>query len=148
MSRVILTETDLNFGGADLEFMSQIDTRFTQQAVFKLTGMRSAETIARPITKRDDELHYNNRRLDMVLGYYMGIFEWVLYDLEHSPLLGLHDHEGLLTSYWNGEIDIKHLNAIHNAWGCWYETFHYAVSYGGMGEHQSKAFTVEYETAS
>jgi hypothetical protein len=55
MSRVILSATDLNFGGADLEYMSKIDTRFIQQAVLKLTGRDSDGMFARPIVKRDDE---------------------------------------------------------------------------------------------
>lgn len=148
MSNIILKESSSHFGCADKEFILKIDERFMKRVVYKLTEENDGEIFKSPLVKRHDEESYDNYRLNTMVWYAMGALGLNMDESDCGPLLGLHDHKGMLTSFWYGPIDIKYVEAIHRAWGAWYEDPHYVVSYGGMEDYASVTFEVTHESAS
>lgn len=143
---ISLTETDEHFGFAEAAFVKKIDEAYTKRGVAKLLG--DDESMAHiPIIRRYDDAGYDNNRLNMLLGYIMGKLQLDILQLDKCPLLGLHDHKGILTSFWEGEPDEQFLMAVQDAWTTFHEYSHYAVSYGGPDVLDSETFVVNYETA-
>jgi hypothetical protein len=145
---VSLTETGEDFGFAEADFVKKIDEAYTKRMVAKLF-INDDDGYAMehmPIVKRYDEASYDNSRLNMLLGYLMGKLQLDFLQLDKCPLLGLHDHKGILTSFWDGPPDAEFLMAVQDAWSTFHEYSHYAVSYGGPDVLDSETFVVNYET--
>jgi len=148
MSKIKLEESAEHFGFASAEFIKNIDERYMKRVVHRLTGENDGEIFKSPLVKRNDEETYDSDRLNLMTHYMMGALDWNLDELACSPLLGLYDHKGILTSFWDSEPpDMGHIEALQKAWEAWYESGHYVVVYGGMQDFESVTLEVKYETA-
>jgi hypothetical protein len=146
--KIKLREQSTQYGFASLEFIDKIDERYMKRVVYKLTNDRSEDVFKSPLVKRDDDESYDNHRLNTMLGYVMGALDWNIDELDCGPLLGLHDHEGALTSFWDGTPTLKEIAAVHDAWGSQYEDFHHAVMFNGKGDQATREYEVTYEATS
>ena len=146
MSRIRLVDCSEHFGFASDEFIKKIDECYMKRVVHRLTGDNDGEIFKSPLVKRNDEETYDNDRLRLMTHYVMGRLDWNLDELGCGPLLGLYDHKGILTSFWDVNPDINHVEAVDKAWGAWYESGHYVVVYGGMQDFESTTLEVKYET--
>jgi hypothetical protein len=145
--KIKLREQSTQYGFASQEFIDKIDERYMKRAVYKLTNDRSEDVFKYPLVKRDDDEGYDNHRLNTMLGYVMGALDWNIDELDCGPLLGLHDHEGALTSFWDGTAKLSEITAVHDAWSSQYEDFHHAVMFNGKGDQATREYEVTYETA-
>jgi hypothetical protein len=143
---IVLRETSDSFGYTDPDFLTKINDENTRRMVAKLLGEAKEEAYEWPIMRRNDEDGDSNHRLTMIHGFMMGELNLDYKEVRASPLLGLYDHKGILTSVWQSPIDLKYIEAIHHGWERWYEDAHYVVSFGGLDELDSQTFVVGYET--
>lgn len=143
---IVLRETGDSFGYTDPDFLTKINEEYTRRMVAKLLGEAKEEAYAWPIMRRNDEDGDSNHRLTMVHGFMMGELNLQYKELRASPLLGLYDHKGTLTSVWEAPVDLNYVKAIHHGWENWYEDAHYVVSFAGLDVLDSETFVVGYET--
>jgi hypothetical protein len=141
--KIRLIDTTEHFGFASDEFISKIDDAYTKRVVHKLTGDVEIGTFHTPITERYDH-EGEDHRLNIILGYMMGDLDLDISELDCGPLLGLYDHKGVLTSFWEGVPDNKYVQSIHDGWNSYYEEQHYAVFFSGNNANDSNTYAVDY----
>jgi hypothetical protein len=146
--KIKLQEQKTQYGFANQEFINKIEERYIKRVVHRLTGDNDGEVFKAPLVKRDDDDAYDNHRLNTMLGYVMGALDWNIDERDCGPLLGLHDHEGALTSYWDGTANLSEIAAVHDAWNSQYEDFHHAVIFNGIGDPATREYEITYETTS
>jgi hypothetical protein len=145
--KIKLIEQSTQYGFANQEFIDKIEERYMKRVGHRLKGDNDGEIFKHPIVKRNDEDTYDNHRLEVVLGYVMGALDWNIDELDCGPLLGLYDHKGGLSSYWDGSATPSEIAVVHAAWYSQYEDFHHAVIFNGIGDPATREYYVRYETA-
>ena len=144
--RISLSEINDQFNFFTDEFFELIDAQYIKRCVTKLTGVNDGDIYQTPISKRNDSDLNGDARLIQVLGYLMGSLDWDISELAVSRLLGIYDHKGWLTSFWDGQPPMNELAALHNAWNAQMEPLHHAVMFYGKDNPETIAFEINYET--
>jgi len=146
--KVKLTEETNQFGFAQPEFVDIIEERYMKRRIADLTGDNDGTVYLSPLIKRHDSDTYDDGRPERVVSYTMGALDWDVSELDCGPLLGVHDHKGWLTSFWDGSPKLYEIAAVHDAWNAHLEELHIAVCFHGRRDSQTRQYAVTYETTS